>query len=165
MRSGIPAGTVKSRTHAAMQRLRAAYDAEATTMTDPLDDDLREVIATTGTRPARATWSRSARTVAALPPRRQARRAYSRPPPASSSCSRSAASLLTRLPLGSVRRGTGAPNLGGIRRRPAARRVARRAADAGRDLRDGAPGADYRLHLPAAYELKGLTADPKRRRS
>jgi RNA polymerase sigma factor (sigma-70 family) len=26
---GIPAGTVKSRTHAAMERLRAAYDAEA----------------------------------------------------------------------------------------------------------------------------------------
>ncbi len=128
-------------------------------MTDPLDDDLREVIE----RRARVRpedLEPLLRSVAALPPRRRARRGLLAAAAGIVVLLGLGGLLVTRLPLGTSGAAPGAPN-------PAAFAGDPRLAECGVTSADAvaifemAHLRDYRLHLPAAYELKGLTADPE----
>ena len=128
-------------------------------MTDPLDDDLRELLE----RRARVSpedLEPLRRTIATLPPRRRSRRGLLAAAAGIVLLLGFGGLLVARLPLGTSGAAPGPPDPAAFAGDPRLGECGVSSADA-IAIFELAHVRDYPRQLPAAYELKGLDADPE----
>ena len=128
-------------------------------MTDPLDDDLRELLE----RRARVSpedLEPLRRTIATLPPRRRSRRGLLAAAAGIVVLLGLGGLLVARLPLGTSGAAPGPPDPAAFAGDPRLGECGVSSADA-IAIFELAHVRDYPRQLPAAYELKGLDADPE----